>query len=113
VDCESSGTVVVWHIVVTLVSGFILGILFSYIVSYSRCRWFRNRKPELRNPETKTTEADTTYQELDLSKMNTEDNYQSLRVNAAVCNDATNDDDSTYTQLSKTRDVEDNYQSLT
>ncbi|CAB3998863.1 B-cell receptor CD22-like isoform X2 [Paramuricea clavata] len=91
-DCESSGTVVVWHIVVS--------------------RWFRNRKPE-RKPEPKTTEADTTYQELDLSKMNTEDNYQSLRVNAAVCNDATNDDDSTYTQLSKTRDVEDNYQSLT
>ncbi|CAB3986932.1 B-cell receptor CD22-like isoform X1 [Paramuricea clavata] len=112
VDCESSGTVVVWHIVLSLVSGFILGIFFSYIVSYSRSRWFRNRKPE-RNPETKTTEADTTYQELDLSKMNTEDNYQSLRVNAAVCNDATNDDDSTYTQLSKTRDVEDNYQSLT
>ena len=111
-DCESSGTVVVWHIVVTLVSGFILGILFSYIVSYSRSRWFRNRKPE-RNPAPKTTEADTTYQELDLSRMNTEDNYQSLRVNAAVCNDATNDDDSTYTQLSKTRDAEDNYQSLT
>ena len=40
--------------------------------------------------------------------MNKEDNYQSLRVNAA-----SNDDDSTYTELKKTSDVEDNYQSLT
>ena len=57
-------------------------------------------------------EVDTTYQELDLTKMNKEDNYQSLRVNAAS-NDAANDHDSTYTELSKTRDVENNYQSLT
>ncbi|CAB4027924.1 Potassium channel subfamily T member 1 [Paramuricea clavata] len=70
----------------------------------------RNRGPEL-NPETKTTEADTTYQELDLSKMNTEDNYQSLRVNAAS-NEAVDDDESTYTELSKTRDEENKYQSL-
>ncbi|CAB4044074.1 Hypothetical predicted protein, partial [Paramuricea clavata] len=110
-NTDNGTTVVVWHIVVTLVSGFILGILFSYIASCSRRRWFSNRKPE-RNPEPKTTEVDTTYQELDLSKMNTEDNYQSLSVNAAS-NDVANDDDSTYTQLSKSRDVEDNYQSLT
>ncbi len=68
---------------------------------------FKNRKPE-RKPESETTQVDTTYQELDLTKMNKEDNYQSLRVNAA-----SNDDDSTYTELKKTRDVEDNYQSLT
>jgi hypothetical protein len=97
--------------VLTLVSGFILGIIFSYIVWCSRHRWLRNRKPE-RNSEPKIAEADTMYQELDLTKMNTEDNYQSLRVNTAS-NDVANDDDSTYTQLSKTRDVEDNYQSLT
>jgi hypothetical protein len=30
--------------------------------------WFRNK-----NPEPQRTEVDTTYQELDLSKMNTED----------------------------------------
>jgi nitrogen fixation/metabolism regulation signal transduction histidine kinase len=104
---DGTTTVVVWHVVVALVSGFILGILFSYIVSCSRRRWFRNG-----TPEPKTTEVDTTYQELDLSKMNTEDNYQSLRVNAAR-NDAANDDESTYTELNKTRDVENNYQSLT
>ena len=91
---DDGSTVVVWHIVVTLVSGFILGILFSYIVSCSRRRWFRNR-----NPEPKTTEVDTTYQELDLSKMNTEYNYQSLRVNATNNDTAVNDDESNYTEL--------------
>ena len=117
----------------TLVSGIIIGILFSYIVWYSHRRWFRNRNPDRnpepktternpesktteRNPESKLTEADTTYQELDLTKMNKEDNYQSLRVNAAshdVGNQAGNDDNSTYTELSKTRDMENKYQSLT
>ena len=87
-------------------SGIIIGILLSHIVSCFR-RKFRSRKPQS-NPEPKSTEVDTTYQELDLSKMNTEDNYQSLRVNAA-----SNDEESTYTELNKIRDVEDNYQSLT
>ena len=97
-----------WYIVVvSLVSGIIIGILLSYIVSCSR-RKFRSRKPHS-NSEPKTTEADTTdYQELDLSKMNTEDNYQSLRVNAA----STDEEDSTYTELSKTNDVENNYTNL-
>ncbi|CAB3977000.1 peroxidasin homolog [Paramuricea clavata] len=103
-DCESSAetVVVVWHIVVTLVSGIIIGILFSYIVWSSHRRWFRSRKPE-RNPETNTTAADTTYQELNLTQMNKEDNYQSLRLNIA-----SNDEESTYTELNKTRD-EENY----
>ena len=129
---------------VSLVSGIIIGILLSYIASCCR-RKFRSRKPRsnpepkttgtdttdyqeldlsqmntednyrsLRNtkpqstPEPKTTEADTTYQELDLSKMNTEDNYQSLRVNAA----STDEEDSTYTELNKTNDVENNYTNL-
>ncbi len=97
-----------WYIVVvTLVSGIIVGILLSYIVLRSHRRWFRNRSPE-RKPEPQATEVDTTYQELDLSKLNKEDNYQSLRVNAA-----SNDEESTYTELNKTRDVENNYQSLT
>ena len=96
---------------VALVSGIVIGILLSYIFSCSR-RWFKNRKPK-RNPDQQLTEADSTYQELDLAKMNKEDNYQSLRGNVARINDVTNDDDSTYTELSKTRDVEDNYQSLT
>ena len=112
---SSAETVVVWHIVVSLVSGVIIGLFLSQIVSCSRRRWFSDRKPE-RNPEPKATEVDTTYQELDLSKMSTEDNYQSLRVDAAsndAGNRAGNYDDSTYTELNKTRDAENNYQSLT
>ena len=102
-----------WYIiVVTLVSGFLVGILVSYIASCSHRRWLRHRTPK-RNPDQQPTEANSTYQELDLSKMNKEDNYQSLRGNVARINDVTNDDDSTYTELSKTRDVENNYQSLT
>ena len=110
-DDTTSG--IEWYItVVTLVSGIIVGILLSYIAQCSRRRWFRNRQPK-RNPDQQPTEVDLTYQELDLSKMNQEDNYQSLRGNVARINDVTNDGDSTYTELSKTRDVADNYQSLT
>ena len=103
-----------WYIIVILlVSGIVIGVLLSYIVQCSHRRWFRNRKLK-RNPDQQPSEADSTYQELDLSKMNQEDNYQSLRGNVALrINDVTNDDESTYTELSKTRDVEDNYQSLT
>ena len=96
---------------VSLVCGIIIGVLLTYIAQCSYRRWFRKRKPK-RNPDEQPTEADSTYQELDLSKMNQEDNYQSLRGNVARINDATNDDESTYTELSKTRDAEDNYQSL-
>ena len=110
-DDMTSGTE--WHIVVvTLVSGIIVGVILSYIVQCSHRRWFKNRKHK-QSPDQQPTEADSTYQELELSKMNQEDNYQSLRENVARINDVTNDDDSTYTELSKTRDVENNYQSLT
>ena len=93
-------------------SGIIVGILVSYIASCSHRRWLKNRKSK-RNPDQQPAETDSTYQELELSKMNQEDNYQSLRGNVARINDVTNDDASTYTELSKTRDVENNYQSLT
>ena len=92
---------------ISSVSGVIIGLFLACILLCLCRRRFNNRKPE-RKPESETTQVDTTYQELDLSKMNKEDNYQSLRVNAA-----SNDDDSTYTELKKTSDVEDNYQSLT
>ena len=97
---------------ISLVCGIIIGVLLTYIAQCSRRRWFRKRKPK-GNPDEQPTEAASTYQELDLSKMNQEDNYQSLRGNVARINEVTNDDESTYTELSKTRDVEDNYQSLT
>ena len=109
---ESNYSGTEWYIIVVpVVSGIFIGLFLVCIVLCVRRRWFRNRKLE-RNPEPQKTEADTTYQELDLTKMNTEENYQSLRVNAAS-NDVANDDDSTYTELNKTRDVENNYQSLT
>ena len=105
-SCETE-----WYIVVvTLVAGIIIGILFSYIFSCSR-RKFGSKNPQS-SPEPQTTGVDPTYQELDLTKMNREDNYQSLRVNAES-NNVANDDDSNYAELSKTRDVENNYQSLT
>ena len=92
---------------ISSVSGVIIGLSLACILLCACRRQFKNRKPE-RKPEPETTQVDTTYQELDLTKMNREDNYQSLTVNAA-----SNDDDSTYTELKKTSDVEDNYQSLT
>ena len=95
----------------SLLSGIIIGILLSYIVWRCHHRWFKNKTAK-RNQEPQTTEVDTAYQELDLTKINKEDNYQSLKVNAAS-NVAENQDDSTYTQLTKTRDVENNYQSFT
>ena len=96
-----------WHIIfVSVFSGFVVGVLFSYLVSFSR-RKFQSRKQQS-SPAPQPSETDTTYQELDLSKMNQEDNYQSLRVNSAC-----NDEESAYTELNKTRDAEDNYQSLT
>ena len=68
-----------WYIIViSLVSGIIVGILLSHVVQCSRRRWFRNRKAK-QNPDQQPAEADSTYQELDLSKMNKEDNYQSLK----------------------------------
>ena len=97
-------------VVVTLVAGIIFGILFSYIVSCS-CRKFRSRKPQS-GPEPQECEVDSTYQELDLAEMNEQDNYQSLRMDVAI-NITTNGDDSNYSELSSTRDVDNNYQSLT
>ena len=78
---------------ISLVCGIITGILLSYIVWCSHRRWFRKRKPK-GNPDEQPTKADSTYQELDLSNMNQEDNYQSLRGNVARINNVTNDDES-------------------
>ena len=94
-----------WHIIGTLLSGIAIGILLSYMISFSR-RKLQNRNPKS-NQELSQSQIDSTYQELDLTKMNKESNYQSLTVDAAR-----NKDDSTYTELNKTRDVESNYQSL-
>ena len=70
----------------------------------------------LANPEAETVEADSTYQQLDITKMNKEDNYQSLimKRNTSSNDAGTIGDDSNYTKLNKElRDVEKTYQSLT
>lgn len=92
--------------------GFIFGILVSYILRCFLRKLGSQNPPTQSDPFPHKTEENSTYQELDMSKMNTEDNYQSLRGNVAKIQNAPNDDDSTYTELSKTRDVESNYQSL-
>ena len=105
-------TLVIWHIVVSLVSGIIFGILVAYIPRCSRRCCFTKRKSEQTSYQ-QPTEVESTYQELDLSKINSEDNYQSLRGNVSRIDDAVNnDDDSTYTELNKIKDAENNYQSL-
>ena len=115
VDEKNPRTLEIWHIVVSLFCGIIIGILVAYIAWCSHRRWCKDRKPEHheQSPEQQPAEAETTYEELDLSKMNTEDKYQSLRGNVSRIYDAVNnDDDSTYTELNKIRDAENNYQSL-
>ena len=99
-----------WYIViVSAVSAFIIRILISCIF----CK-FKSRRSRL-NGEILKGQVDKTYQELDLTKVNTEDNYQSLTGGARVAtrNVIVSEDNSTYTKLSETRDVEDNYQTLT
>ena len=81
----------------------------------------RNKNPQPQTIELNTNDkiltnpaADSTYQELDFTKMNKEDNYQSLVIKGNGSNiDPENDDNSTYTMLTKVRDVENAYQSLT
>ncbi|XP_028399390.1 uncharacterized protein LOC114522833 isoform X2 [Dendronephthya gigantea] len=112
VDRDVADNIVVWHIVVSLILGIVIGCLLSYIVSCSR-RKFTSKKPRQPNPEPSKPEVDKTYQELDLTKMNKEENYQSLTVNQPAKNDNRNEDGSNYTELSQTREAEKTYQSLT
>ncbi|XP_028399355.1 hemicentin-1-like [Dendronephthya gigantea] len=113
-ECNCSGTE--WHvIVITLGSGMIVGVLLTAFALYSHRKWFRNKKPKL-TPEAQVTADDqATYQELDLTKMNRENNYQSLRGNAARNYAVSNEEaeEACYAELNKIRDAENNYQSLT
>ena len=80
-ECNCGGSE--WYIIViSLVSGLITGMFLTCIVSYSRRKWFRNKTLEP-NPEAQIPAADSIYEELDLTKMNTEQDYQALTVNAA------------------------------
>ena len=68
-------------------------------------------KPESK-PERQATEAEATHQEKDFSNRKNDDDCESVQM-AAASNRAFNDDDSTYTELSEIRVLEDHYQSLT
>lgn len=59
-----------------------------------------------------TSNDDTIYQGLDLTRMNSGDNYQLLRVNSGG-DDVAYENDNNYTELNDcTRDAEHNYQTL-
>ncbi len=86
-----------------------MGILTSCIVVCC-CRSFSHRKPQT-NPQPQAPRDSSIYQELDLNKMNSEENYQVLRQNV------TNNEpgiESVYMDLNQTaRDDENHYQTLT
>jgi hypothetical protein len=92
------------------VSDFVLGDLFSHILA-SSLRCFRSRKSQS-NTELQTPENNLNYQDLDITKMNAPENYESLTMNV-VSNGEESENDPTYAQLSTTRDDENNYQALT
>ena len=101
---------------VSLISGIVVCIFVFYIVRRSRRHWFKRGKPEAK-PE--KTVDDSIYQDLDLTKMGTEDNYQSLTGNVARRNKVADDDyenaesPDDYQDLDVTKmNTEDNYQSL-
>ena len=107
---DSSGRIVAWHIVVSILSGIIIGIPISYIVWRFYPRWVKNSKPN-RNRDGQQKEADAVYQELNLPTLKI-GNSSSLTGNASSMYEAVDDSDSNYAALSKIRDPENVYQSL-
>ena len=97
-----------WYIIlITLTSGIIVGILVSIVFQYRR-HLFCKKRQQLQSPsEVRINSVDTTYQGLDLSKMNKEDNYQSLRPKDDIV-------DKTYQKqdISKMNIEDKNYESL-
>ena len=103
------------HIIVAVLASLIFIGILSIIIWCFRRRWFRSRNLK-RNPKLETNSVDSNYQELDLTKMNSEDNYQSLRFKTpqSKFEPQTTEIDTTYQQLDVTKmNTEDNYQSLT
>ena len=98
-----------WYIIlITLTSGIIVGILVSIVFQYRRHLFCKKRQQFQSPSEVRINPVDTTYQELDLSKINNkEDNYQSLRPKDDTV-------DKTYQELdiSKMNIEDNNYESL-
>ena len=98
-------------------SGIIIGLFIQFYIVYVVL--FRRRQRNLKNQSNREPEMraeaednDAVYQNLDLTEMNSEDNYQSLTDNSCDDEEAY-EYDNTYTDLNEIRDVEENYQSLT
>ncbi|XP_046857948.1 hemicentin-2-like isoform X2 [Xenia sp. Carnegie-2017] len=101
VDCKTD-----WLVTsISFISGIIFGILFCCLIflCYGR-RWLVKKSQMSQSHDGRTNTVNTTYEELDLSKRDDGDKYESLRKN--------NDDDNQYQELNKVRDPENNYQSL-
>ncbi|XP_028410756.1 uncharacterized protein LOC114533438 isoform X2 [Dendronephthya gigantea] len=100
---------------VTFVAGGIFGILLSYVVG--RFRRYRKRRKhqassEVPGTSTDKAEQNATYDSLDLTKMNFEDKYQSLRKSLSGKEEETCEHAEPYTQLNKIREIEEHYQAL-
>lgn len=94
-------------IVVSLLSGIFIGVCLSCGIF----PYFRRRSSTKRKSERKSTEQveNSTYQELDLTKINTKEDYQSLKKAKSQLSDSTYET----LDLSKMNTPEENYQSLT
>ncbi|XP_028417346.1 uncharacterized protein LOC114541738 [Dendronephthya gigantea] len=100
---------------VTFVAGGIFGILLSYVVwRFRRYRKRRKHQASSEVPGASTDKAgqNATYDSLDLTKMNFEDNYQSLRKSLSGKEEETCEHAEPYTQLNKIREIEEHYQAL-
>ena len=84
-------------------SGIVVGLFVAYVFVCSRRRWFGKQTPEhiLKRHEGK----DEIYEEVDLQKMNAENNYWSM-------GGAIDGNKSGYADLNRDRDAENDYQSL-
>ena len=85
------------------------------MLAYCRRRFKGRESPQKASSDPQPSNKSSIYQDLDLTKMKSEDNYQSLKGNYArnePTPDATPEHDPTYTELSKRRDDEDDYQTL-
>ena len=111
-----------WYIIlVTLVSGIIIGMIFLYAILSLRQR-FKSKKDNSKpahNYDTSETHPETAadnsaYQELDLRNKETENSYQALRMNTRtrINNEKKIEDEANYQELDKVREKENSYQSL-
>ena len=102
-------TMRVWHIAISSVMGFILGILTLAIVLCVR-RWFIHRKHQLSRELQASKDGSNLYEEMDLNRLDPERDYQTPRSNVPTYEPGNN---SVYTDLHQcTTEDNNHYQSL-